>query len=541
MHTKTIATALTIFWLACFAPASATQRPPQPQTGSLQGVVVKTGIADVTIQFPAIQNKSNVAPGVGEPLGGVTLELTAVDADRVRSYTAKTGRDGKFEFRDVLPGTGYQLVAIHPDYLPGQYGQQFPGTPGTPLTLPPGGRLTDLRIALTPESAISGRVLSPNGVAVRSWRLLLIRPFYVGGQRVLGSLPTGKNGVVAMATTDNRGEYRFTGLPPGQYYIGDALGNFYAGRAAEPAPIHLRPGEILKGVDLRVRATSRTLSGRIVDVNGRRVPAAEIALVRRDSAAAATPPRFRDTEASFSITTDSPASQLVLAKASANGLSLFGYAEVESGNSDVAAISVVVAPPSDISGLVTGAPGARLSVSLHPLLPGMATAPVIGVSPGFIAGIPAGDYRVDIGGAPGAAYIQTIRFDSAEVRDGVIRLRGQPGQLEIAMGANGGVLAGRVVDETGQPAPNVRTVLAPEGERRSRFDLYKAVFTDKDGRFELHGIAPGDYKVFAWLVAPDDAWRDRDFMMSYEDAGKLVRIEEGIRATIEVQRISPWR
>ena len=83
------------------------------QTASIEGVVVKTGIADVTIQFPGLRNrKTNVAPGVGEPLAGVTVELTAVDGGRVRSYTMKTGRDGKFQFRNLPAEAGYQLVAI---------------------------------------------------------------------------------------------------------------------------------------------------------------------------------------------------------------------------------------------------------------------------------------------------------------------------------------------------------------------------------------------------------------------------------------------
>src|SRR5436190_3582449 len=122
------------------------------QTASIEGVVVKTGIADVTIQFPGLRNrKTNVAPGVGEPLAGVTVELTAVDGGRVRSYTMKTGRDGKFQFRNLPAGAGYQLVAIlFPDYLPGQYGQPSTGLPGVPISLASGQQMKDLRMALTP-------------------------------------------------------------------------------------------------------------------------------------------------------------------------------------------------------------------------------------------------------------------------------------------------------------------------------------------------------------------------------------------------------
>ena len=515
------------------------------QTASIEGVVVKTGIADVTIRFPGLHNGKTVAAGVGEPLAGVTVELTAVDGGRVRWYTTRTGRDGKFQFRNLPAGAGYQLVAIlSPDYLPGQYGQPSAGLPGIPISLSSGQQMKDLRIALTPAGTISGRALSPGLSRVRSWRVSLVRPFYVDGQRVLGSLPFGKSGVVATTSTNNRGEYEFRGLPPGQYYVVDALGNYYAGPASmEPAPIHLRPGENLKGLDISIGLTSRSLSGRIVDVNRHAVESAEIAILRRDAIASAVSPSFRKTGASFTATTTAAGAHLLLVRAIENGLPLFGYAPVGAGASDVSNIQIVVAPPSDISGLVIGGPpGARLSVSLRPLLPGMANSPVIGVSPGFIAvGVGAGDYRVDVAGSPpGEAYIKSIRFDSIESTDGVIRLNGQSnGRIEIVMGTNGGVLSGQVVNERREPVMNARAILAPK--RRGRFDLYKAVLADEQGRFEMPGIAPGDYTVFVWELVQEDAWRDPRFLAFYEDLGKPVRIEEGRRNSLDVTPIPPWR
>src|SRR5438093_13013893 len=94
------------------------------QTASIEGVVVKTGIADVTIRFPGLHNGKTVAAGVGEPFSGVTVELTSVDGGRVRSFTTRTGRDGYFRFSTLPAGAGYQLVAILSlYYLPGQSGQ----------------------------------------------------------------------------------------------------------------------------------------------------------------------------------------------------------------------------------------------------------------------------------------------------------------------------------------------------------------------------------------------------------------------------------
>ena len=107
------------------------------------------------------------------------------------------------------------------------------------------------------------------------------------------------------------------------------------------------------------------------------------------------------------------------------------------------------------------------------------------------------------------------------------------------MGTNGGVLSGQVVNERREPVMNARAILAPK--RRGRFDLYKAVLADEQGRFEMPGIAPGDYTVFVWELVQEDAWRDPRFLAFYEDLGKPVRIEEGRRNSLDVTPIPPWR
>ena len=51
--------------------------------------------------------------------------------------------------------------------------------------------------------------------------------------------------------------------------------------------------------------------------------------------------------------------------------------------------------------------------------------------------------------------------------------------------------------------------------------------TDAEGRFEVKGLPPGDYKVFALDGFDKDAWLDPDFFKPYEDRGITVRVEEG--------------
>jgi hypothetical protein len=47
------------------------------------------------------------------------------------------------------------------------------------------------------------------------------------------------------------------------------------------------------------------------------------------------------------------------------------------------------------------------------------------------------------------------------------------------------------------------------------------------GQFRLAGVAPGDYRMFAWEDVPTNAWQDEEFMRKYENRGTAVHIEEG--------------
>jgi hypothetical protein len=70
---------------------------------------------------------------------------------------------------------------------------------------------------------------------------------------------------------------------------------------------------------------------------------------------------------------------------------------------------------------------------------------------------------------------------------------------------------------------------------RNRQDRYLAVRVSTSGRFQIQGIAPGKYKVFAWKEAPPGAWYDPDFLRKYEDRAVAVEIEPGVGDYLEMK------
>ena len=67
--------------------------------------------------------------------------------------------------------------------------------------------------------------------------------------------------------------------------------------------------------------------------------------------------------------------------------------------------------------------------------------------------------------------------------------------------------------------------------------LFKTAPIDATGHFSLAGIAPGEYKLFAWEHAEDGAYQDPEFLKPYENQGQAVTIREGSRETAQLKVI----
>ena len=57
--------------------------------------------------------------------------------------------------------------------------------------------------------------------------------------------------------------------------------------------------------------------------------------------------------------------------------------------------------------------------------------------------------------------------------------------------------------------------------------MYKVTGTDNQGRFQLQGLRPGDYRVFAWENIENGTWIDSTFLRLNEERGTTIHIDEG--------------
>jgi len=205
--------------------------------------------------------------------------------------------------------------------------------------------------------------------------------------------------------------------------------------------------------------------------------------------------------------------------------------------------------------------GLFLGMRPDPLVTQQAPSPSTRVSPDgtfVLPGVIAGNYRIYappilspnnpqlLGGLPPApaglenSYVKSIRVGGADVLDGGVRLTPTEGMtMEIVLGTNAGILEGRVVRD-GKPAADVTVGMLPNvaSARGYRTDMHKTTLTDASGHFQLRGLPPGDYKIFAWEEADKEAIMDLDFVRGYEEKGTRLEIRDGEKKTVELNVIS---
>ena len=267
----------------------------------------------------------------------------------------------------------------------------------------------------------------------------------------------------------------------------------------------------------------------------------------------AIPHARSESDGSFDVTGVTSGSYQIFAGIAGEARTMNGYAETDVGNRDIPLAPISMTPGFKFSGrfIIEGnvQPGNGGKVS-YPRLGNLERDPDFGgilfgipeftpspASDGSftVDSIPPGNFKVLLQQLPPDGYIKSMRMGSADILNDGLRIFGNPAvPLEIIIGVNAGRITGSVTDSRGTALSNRTVVLVPDVRLRQRTDLYRVVPTDITGRFQMQGIAPGDYKLFAWENVEPGAWQAPEFIQMFESAGQRIRISEGSNETIQV-------
>jgi hypothetical protein len=172
--------------------------PNQPRDGS---ATQKTGTAKLVGRVTSLDT--------GRPLRRALVR--AVGPELRDGKSVSTDAEGRWELREI-PAGRLTISVSKGGYVGLSYGQRRPFEAGKTVDVANGATVDKLDVALPRGGAVTGRVVDEFGEPVTGVSVSALRFRYLNGQRQLA--PTG-----TADTTDDLGNYRLHGLPPGDYYV----------------------------------------------------------------------------------------------------------------------------------------------------------------------------------------------------------------------------------------------------------------------------------------------------------------------------------
>jgi len=395
---------------------------------------------------------------------------------------------------------------------------------------------------------LSGQIRSADGRPLSGISVMIVAGELRDGRPNL--VPLGISIPGTLAQTDVAGRYHLENIPPGRYYIlarpsssanGDAA-TLYPGvtRLENAGKVEIRPGSKIDAIDFTIGQTT------VVRVRGRVFNAiagmpSRSATVNLTGGLLASFRTTVDANGLFQFAGVPPGEYVIWSSDNSAGPNrLFTTRRLTVPDRDVDDIELAFTPPLTVSGhfvLEEGAtfpnpgmtPGVTANIVEGTLGTGTTALMDGSFELGGRAGLVEGEYRITVDHLPGDLYVKSIAFGSADLLRETLKVSGPPSsEIAITLGV-GTRIQGRVFDENQQPASNVPVYVVPAVRQN---DLIRIQQADRNGTFDIRGLAPGDYTVFA--VAQPYAGQDPEFVRQYERLGTPVTVSRDAHPAVNL-------
>jgi hypothetical protein len=501
----------------------------------------------------------------GEPLRKTRLTLRMNVAQRqgqgrqqqeqpVTTYTVTSDAEGKYAFANVEPGD-YELIVVHDGFADLRLGDRSARKP-EPILLGAKDTKSDFNLKLVPYGSISGILVDEDGDPVRNMPVAAMTWRYTNSGR--------ESQAVKSATTNDLGEYRIYDVPSGKYFLkidpprlftggprpDSFMPVFYPGvlEISGALPQEVAPGQQLRGLNFNLRRVRfATIRGQVIAPAGSEKNAGLLIVTDGGDGTTSTGGGI-GTDGKFSFTSVPPGPIYVTGGYTIDGQRYDTMVGVDVGTADISGLEIRPVPPMDVTGTIRIA--GRTAIK-----PSQMTLNLRGPSAGrhqeeraiirddgslLFHGVSAGKYRVDIGQRQNL-YIKSVQWGTQDVTDsGLDLLAGIPPRTEltITLAADGGQIEGIATNDKSEPADGATVTLVPTGGHRSR-PFHKSSTVDSAGHFTIRGIAPGEYKLYAWdKVDTNAVIYDPDFLRPYDALGTAIEVAASDNKVIELKVIA---
>jgi 5-hydroxyisourate hydrolase-like protein (transthyretin family) len=507
----------------------------------------------------------------GKPIAKAQLLLVPVEGQRLTNWT-RTDTDGRFVY-SALQARRYALRAQADRYVSWEFGQMQAGATGMQIQLRDGEDfVADMK--LPRATAIEGTLLDEFGDPAPGIVLQVARKTYAAGRHRL--MPIG--GPLQRAVTDDRGHYRVSALPPGDYYVIGLSGAYSdLNEVGGFAPTYY-PGTIDTGaavpVSLSVAADSTAafslVPAKMVTISGTMVDAQGAPVTGRGTLWLVTPDRLQRMDfhiARGSTTSDGRFTLRNVPQGSYTmqgfgpapagdrepgnlGAMTFGWLPITTGETDITNALLRVTGGTSLRGRIvlddsqTPPPtGQQVRVTAIPVE--FDSAPVAGAPPPsetrddltFEVTRLSGVRRILASvSLPGWA-VKRITVNDVDVTDVPVDLRTKDVEnVEVVLTSKVSRITGAVSDDKGAIADYAVIVFPSDATKwidRSRFIAMAR--PTQNGQFEVRALPPEEYLIVALPAVRDNEWQDPEVLLRLRPHATRFTLREGEARTFDLK------
>jgi len=506
-----------------------------------------------------------------------TIPRASVTLQGVRGVGSKSVRadgNGRFLFQHVEPGK-YKLVAERQGYYSDPARRDYQPV----VDLAAGQHLKDVPVRLLPTATVTGEIVDEYNDDLENVEVTLLASETRLGQMYLRP--------AAKSITDDRGQYRISGLRPGRYYLvaeyqkkalspKDFVDEYVAVTTAavrgqqkngettttaevtpnEPDPpftyaplfypatgdfkqaqaLHLNPGDETAANFLFITAPVVSITGRITNgMTGGPAPgtASVAAFWSEYMQGDGIPARVSSEDGTFEIRGLAPGSYTVRASFLEDKDTYSGEQTIEVGPHGAQNVAIAALPDFSAAGHVTiaGNPPKELrrvliefvGQGLLPRVRASATFPELK----FEAQLrPEKRYRVNIRNLSEDYYLKSVAISGHEVPPDDVIVNGSRGDLELVLSPAGAQVEGTLFDSKDQPTRG-SVLLVPDVPDPGPPDLLRRAGAGSDGKFTFRGVRPGSYRVVALeSLNLSEQLNEPDFARKLAGLGTSLLVEE---------------
>ncbi|HLY99993.1 MAG TPA: carboxypeptidase regulatory-like domain-containing protein [Candidatus Angelobacter sp.] len=492
----------------------------------------------------------------GAPLSHSTITLAPV-MKRDNTRTVVTAEGGQFLFENLDKGK-YVLSAQRRGYISQAFNQHDQYS--TYIAVGPDLDSTSLVFKLRPESSILGTIIDNYGEPVANAQ---VRLFQI-------SVPSGRRGVGLQRrlVTNDEGLYRFSHLPPGDYYLAVSArpwyvednrirtniqpkvvqpvqeddpaldmaypitffpgvtewnaarviplgvsGSFTADIILQPvraAHVHIKSRDLDPSRGLTATLTQTVAGDMAMDIS----PVISFSAKNEIELTGFAPGNYK---LGLSITNSSEPGQKVLNRSS-RLLDASANAEV-SVEQSVPAVSVTGSVKLD-----SGSLPARGALQLRERYTGEAVYATI--SPQgefeFSQGVLPGMYDLVVSNLPDM-FVRSISAADGKVTGQTVSIGSSPAKLTVTLTQGTAKIDG-VAQREGKPVSGAMILLVPQ-DPSSNPGLFRRDQSDSDGSFALAAVLPGKYTALALENGWEMEWSNPEVLKPFLPGGEAIQVE----------------